>query len=475
MKKILITTAIDYTNDVVHIGHAYQKIIVDCLARFYRVELGKEKVFFLTGTDEHGGNIEQSAKKTGKSPKDFVDAIAAEDKKQWKALNISCDRFIRTTDDDHKKTVADFWKKSLAAGDIYKGTFQGLYCFGCESYKTASEVVEDACPLHPTKELQKTEEENYFFRWSRYQKFLETWFAKHEDFVIPESRKNEMIAFLKSGLEDIIISRTVDKVSWGIPVPNDPTQVIYVWFDALINYYTAASQADFWDENTEIIHIIGKDNLRWHALLWPAMLKSSGLRLPDRIWAHGFINLNNRKISKSLGNVIRPDELMDTFGSDAVRYFFLKYGPVVDDVDISLEKIKKVYNSELADGLGNTISRLAKLCETSGFSLKQSEDKTAPASSNNLSIGVAIGLFDFHTALEIIWKRIDEIDQSFDDKKPWNLKGDELFKFLEIQVKRILQIAVDLLPFMPETSAKILHQFSQEKIKAEKPYFPRFS
>lgn len=478
--KIFITTAIDYTNDVVHVGHAYQKILADCLARYYRLEKGDKNVFFLTGTDEHGGNIEESAQKKRKSPKEFVDEIVGEDKKQWKGLNISYDRFIRTTDEDHKKTVEEFWKKSLLAGDIYKGTFQGLYCLGCESYKTTSEIVDEKCPLHVTKTLQKEEEENYFFRWSKYQSFLEDFFKKRSHFVIPHSSQHEMESFLASpGIADIPISRPKEKLSWGIMVPDDSTQVIYVWFDALINYYTGAIKKGFWpvspsalrggNDDTIIIHIIGKDILRWHALLWTTMLKSVGLRLPDRIYSHGFINLNGQKISKSLGNVIRPSELVDQFGTDAVRYFFLKYGPLTDDIDISIDRIKEVYNSELADGLGNTISRLAKLCETSGFITFKIEISSSVTSS----VADRIKDFHFHDALEIIKVAINLVNKSIDDKKPWNLRGDELYRFLQIQVNHILQIAIDLAPFMPETSEKIIAQFIQIKIKAQKPYFPK--
>lgn len=466
MKKVFITTAIDYTNDVVHIGHAYQKMIVDCLTRYYRTSLGDKNVFFLTGTDEHGGNIEQAAKKKGKEPKVFVDEVAEQDKKQWRALYISYDRFIRTTDEDHKKIVEEFWRKSLAREDIYKGTFRGMYCLGCESYKTTREIVEGKCPLHKTKELQEIKEHNYFFRWSKYKSFLEK-LLEQPSFVCPPQRLHEMQSFLALGIEDVPISRPREKISWGIPVPDDPTQTIYVWFDALINYYTAGKKSGFWDKDTKIIHIIGKDNLRWHALLWPAMLHSVDERIPDQIYAHGFINLNGQKISKSLGNVIRPDELVKQFGADAVRYFFLKYGPAIDDVDISVERIKDVYNSELANGLGNTVSRVAKLCEKSNASFPFKKEKIS------LSVGLEIALLRFSHALEKIWMMIEEIDKSFDEKQPWNLTGEVLFQFLEIQVTRIRQIATDLAPFMPETSEKILSQFSQEKIKAEKPYFPR--
>src|SRR3989338_5888398 len=253
MKKILITTAIDYTNDVVHLGHSYQKIVADCLARYYR--MSGYQTYFVTGTDEHGGNIEASAKVHNQSPKDYVDQVAGEDKKQWQALNISYDRFIRTTDLDHVSVVSEFWKKCQQNGDIYKGKFKGKYCYGCESFKTDNEIVNGKCELHQTKTIADIEEENYFFRWSKYQKFLEDWFLNHKDFVYPASRYNEMFEFLKNGISDITISRSKEKVSWGIPVPGDPSQVIYVWFDGLINYYTAGVKDGFWDSDTKIIHI----------------------------------------------------------------------------------------------------------------------------------------------------------------------------------------------------------------------------
>lgn len=473
MKKVLITTAIDYTNDVVHIGHAYQKIVADCLSRYYRLKLGKDNIFFLTGTDEHGGNIEQAAEKKGKNTKDFVDEIVEQDKKQWETLNISYDRFIRTTDEDHKKTVEEFWRKSLARGDIYKGTFRGMYCLGCESYKTTREIVEGRCPLHKTKELQEIKEHNYFFRWTKYKSSLEE-LLEQPSFVYPSQRLHEMQSFLTLGIEDIPISRPREKISWGIPLPDDPTQTIYVWFDALINYYTAGKKEGFWDKDTEIIHIIGKDNLRWHSLLWPAMLHSVSERLPDQIYAHGFINLNGQKISKSLGNVIRPDELVKQFGADAVRYFFLKYGPAIEDVDISVEKIKSVYNSELADGWGNLVARVAKLAAMYGW-----YDIQRP---NQLRDGITPYMDNFQLphALGYITKSIKGLDRYLDRERPWQEASEQKKNLWKITIgseatTSIKEIAEVLLPFMPETSKKILKQFSQEKIKAEKPYFPRLS
>jgi len=421
MRKILITTATDYTNDVIHIGHAYQKIVADCLARFYRL-LGF-KVFFVTGTDEYGTTNEQAAKKAGKKPKDYVDEIAQKDKEQLQLLNVSFDRFFRSTDKDHYQTVSNFYLRVYQAGDIYKGEYDGLYCDGCEAYKTLTELVNGCCSLHPTRQIKKVKEVNYFFRWSKYRQFLEEHIKNHPNFIIPESKRKEMLAFLKQGLDDIPVSRPKFKVGWGIPVPNDASQNIYVWFDALINYYTVASQVGFWDDKTKILHILGKDNLRWHGLLWPAMLKSAGLRLPDTIYTHGFISLNGQKISKSLGNVIRPAELVSQFGCDAVRFFFLKYGPTVDDVDVSTEKIKKIYNGELANDWGNLISRVAKLAE-------QNDVETRHAASLQITkktVG-CLQILQIPQALEYISTRITKTNQHINEKEPWKKKRQRIRK-----------------------------------------------
>lgn len=461
--KILITTAIDYANDVIHIGHAYQKVLADAFARFWR--LNGKQVFFLTGTDEHGANIERVANEKGQSVKDYVDFVSSEDKKQISALNVAYDRFIRTTDEDHKAAVAEFWKNVFKNKDIYSKYFEGLYCLSCEAFKNNDEIVDGRCAIHQTKSLTEHKEENYFFKWSNYQKFLLDFFEQNSDFVLPENRYNEMLSFLKEGVEDISVSR--QNIKWGIPVPDNPEQVIYVWFDALINYYTGAVKTGFWDEETTIVHFIGKDNLRWHALLWPAMLKSAGLKQPDIVYAHGFINIDGQKVSKTLGNIIRPTELVEEFGADAVRYFLLKRGPLYDDVDISRAKIKEVYNADLANGIGNLVQRIAKICETAGYSYTEKTKLEFSA-----AVAECFEKFAVDKAIEDIQSRITVENQFIDKEKLWKKSGEELEKDLERCVGNIRQIAFDLQPFIPKASEEILKRFS-EKIVCAEPLFKR--
>lgn len=460
--KFYVTTAIDYTNGIIHIGHAYQKIAADVFARYHR-QVGN-KTFFLTGTDEHGGKSEQAAKEEEKTPKEYVDKISAKDKEQLDALNISYDRFIRTTDEDHKNVVKDFYLKVKKNGDIYKGEYKGLYCTGCEEYKTPSQIIDGKCPLHPTRKLEEIKEENYFFKWSKYTDFLKEHIKKNPDFIQPESQRKNMLGFLDQGLEDIAISRPKEKVSWGIPVPDDNKQTIYVWFDALINYLTYGLEKDCWPAN---LHLLGKDNVRWHALLWPAMLKSAGYELPKTIYGHGFMTIDGQKISKSLGNIIRPTDLVKQFGVDGVRYYFIRYGPWIEDIDINLERIKEVYNSDLANGLGNLIARVSTLADNSEFKFESKEFSIEP------DIDIAFSKLEMIKTIDYIWDKIKEADILINSKKVWELKGEDLKKVLEFLVNDIRQIAVDLKPFLPVTADKIEKQFKGPKIKKNKPLFPR--
>lgn len=472
MARFYVTTAIDYTNDVIHIGHAYQKIVADCIARYYRLKLGSKNTFFLTGTDEHGIATEKKAKKLGVSPQRYVDEISRKDKEQLDALNISYDRFIRTSDEDHKKAVGDFWLrvKKNNPDDIYLGNYEGLYCERCEAFITRKELVDSRCPYHPTIPIKQLVEENYFFRWSRYQQFLIDHITDNPLFIQPTSRRHEMLSFAKSGIWDIPVSRP--GIEWGVSVPDDPKHTIYVWFDALINYISGAPK--LWPAD---LHILGKDNIRWHALLWPAMLKSAGYQLPKVVYGHDFLTLNGQKISKSLGNIIRPTDLVSQFGVDSVRYFFLRYGPLSNDVDISSEKIAGVHNADLANGLGNLVQRTAKLCQ--GLDL----GKIKYRKSHSLfdEIGPLIENFRFNDALSVVWKTISGLDRYLNQKRPWKKTSSEKIKILNNvvlggeSITSILEIAEALQPFIPETTDKIEAIFKGQKIKAPKPLFPRIN
>lgn len=470
MNKYYITTAIDYTNDVIHAGHIFQKLIADVLARYHRIQLGEENVLFLTGTDEYGQKVEKAAKEAGITPKEFVDKISQADQEQQDSINISYDRFIRTTDPDHLKVVQEIWKRVEKQGDIYLSTFSGLYCLGCETYYTEEELVENCCPYHPNLEIKKVTEEDYFFKWSKYQDFLIDHIENHTEFIFPEGRRKEMLAFAKSGIQDIPISRTSFK--WGIPVPGHPDHVIYVWFDALINYLTGVGFLEnkewfekFWPAN---VHILGKDNAQKHSLLWPAMLKSAGIELPKTVLVNGFLSLNGQKISKSLGNIIRPTDWVEKYSVDPVRYYLLRYTTVTEDSDISEEKLKTAYNSDLANGLGNLVARVARLCETNQIEgIKQNfaiEEK----------VSVLLESYKLNEALTFIWSEITEADKQINETKPWKLSPEESKGILEDLVSKIQQIAVNLQPFLPETSEKVLKQFSG-KVRSGEPLFPRIS
>ncbi|MFA5358207.1 MAG: methionine--tRNA ligase [Patescibacteria group bacterium] len=461
--KIFITTAIDYANDVIHVGHAYQKVLADALARFFRLT-GRE-VFFLTGTDEHGANIEKKAKENNKKVQEYVDSVSGQDKEQIAALGVVPDRFIRTTDADHKEVVKDFWNKIYAKGEIYSKSFEGMYCMSCEAFKNGDEIVDGCCDVHKNLKLVEHKENNYFFQWSKYQSFLTEWFKKNPQFVLPEGKYKEMKSFLAAGVEDISISR--QNVSWGIPVPNDPAQVIYVWFDALISYYTAGTKTGFWDDDVTIIHVLGKDNLRWHALLWPAMLQAADLKLPDIVYAHSFININGQKVSKTLGNIIRPTELVDEFGTDAVRYFFLKRGPLDDDVDISLDKIKEVYNADLANGLGNLVQRVSKICQSIDYANKNTAGLTLSP-----EVATKIENFKINEVIEDIQARIGAENRFIENEKLWQKTGEALEKDLDRCITNIRQIVYDLSPVIPTIAVEIEKRLSGQVVCGE-PLFAR--
>lgn len=451
-KTFYVTTAIDYVNAEPHIGHAYQKIAADVLARWNKI-IGKD-TFFLTGTDEHGKKIANSAEKVGKTPREFVNEMSAKFKQAWKALNIIPDRFIRTTDKDHEKIVAEIIKKCNKAGDIYKGKYEGYYCTACEAYYTEKDAPELTCPIHHSK-LEKLEEESYFFKLSKYQKFLLNLYKKHPEFIQPDERRNEITNRIKEGLKDLSISRTSFK--WGIPFPLDKNHVVYVWFDALINYYTATRKKGnekFWPAD---YHLLGKDNGWFHAVYWPAMLKSAGIELPKTIFIHGFLTFNGEKISKSLGNAISPLILADKYSSDTIRYFCIRQFPFSEgnDGDFSESALISRHNNELADKLGNLISRVSALAEKYG--LKKKINPVLYSRQTQLNVLEHMEKLEFDKTLNEIFAFVDKCNEYAQSKKPWETHDKTVLYELANAIK---DIAILLSPFIPETSDKIAETFN---------------
>ncbi len=460
-KNFFVTTPIYYINDVPHIGHAYATFAADILARYHRAK--GDKTFFLTGTDENSQKTVVAAKKAGKNIDLYTNEIAKKWEATWKKLGISNDDFIRTTEKRHKKTVGEIFKKINRKGDLYKGEYKGLYCVGHESFLKRDDLDEKGfCPDHKTKPDQIVEK-NYFFKLSSYQKPLLEHFEENPDFVQPRERYNEVVSFIKSGLQDISVTRETQK--WGIPAPNDPKQVIYVWFDALINYISADPKK--WPVD---IHIIGKDILRFHAVIWPAMLLSAGHKLPKKVFAHGFFTVNGTKISKSLGNAIDPIAISEKYGIEALRYYLFKEIPFGNDGDFSFKRLEEVYNADLANGLGNLVARISKLLEINDVNiseLKQKPNKFSPEVESSLEN------LEFNQALNFIWENIKAVDLYLQDKKPWEKSRLGKNVIWQTLINRLLEITYDLKPFLPETASEIESRFSKPKIKSAAPLFPR--
>ncbi len=472
-KKFYITTTLPYVNAEPHIGFALEIIQADLLARYHR--LCGEEVFFNTGTDEHGLKIYQKALEEKKQLKDYVDKYAAKFSKLKKGLNLSYNNFIRTTDDHHKKAAQEFWKRCYKNGDIYKAKYKAKYCVGCELEKTDSELIDGKCPIHPNKELEIIEEENYFFRFSKYKKALLELYEKNPNFVVPKNRLKEIKNFVTEGLQDFSISRLKSKMPWGIKVPGDPKQVIYVWFDALVNYISALG----WPERIKEykswwpgIQLAGKDNLRQQSAMWQAMLISAGLPNSKQILIHGFITSAGQKMSKSLGNVVNPFDLVDKYATDAVRYYLLKEIPPFTDGDFTIEHFKEVYNADLANGLGNLVQRVAKLAENSKFQMTNYKLKFKI--QNYKKYNRLFKNYKFNECLNWLWEKVRNLDKYIDKTKPWEKEKKDLEKILQKPIKGILEIALLLKPFLPETAEKIEKIFTADKIKApKKPLFPR--
>ncbi len=459
--KFYVTTAIDYVNAEPHIGHAYQKIVADILSRWNKLK-GKD-VFFLTGTDEHGLKIERKAKEKGKSPKEFCDEMSKKFENAWKLLNIQFDRFIRTTDEDHINFVKKFVKKVWDSGDIYKGEYEGLYCVNCETFYTEKDAVDGKCPIHK-KELEKVKEETYYFKMSKYQKRLLEFYKRHPEFILPKSRRNEIINRVKEGLQDISITRTSFK--WGIPFPYDNNHVIYVWFDALTNYISGVEDKNYWPAS---LHLLGKDNAWFHCVLWPSMLMSAGYKIPKTVFVHGFLTVNGDKISKSLGNVISPIYLVEKYGSDSARYFISRQIPFGEDGDFSEEALKNRHNNELANKLGNLVSRTAGMCK--GKYVKSKEDKDLTSKLKFKEISKHMENYELDKSLSLIFEYIDHCNDYVQKKEPWKLEGKEKEKVLYNLVDSIRIISILLKAFIPESCEKIRNQFGFEKQDLKKVKF----
>lgn len=448
-----------------HIGHTYTTVAADVLARFYK-QLGYDSRL-LTGTDEHGAKIVEAAKKNGRAPKEYADEISEKFKQSWKLFNIEYSRFIRTTDEDHIKIAQYFLQKLYDKGaiDLKPRLYKGLYCIGHEKFMSPEELVDGICPDHKTKPVEHSEE-NYYFKLSSFTKELEEIITSDKLKIQPSSKKNEILGKLRQGLEDISVSRA--SLEWGIPLPFDKTHTAYVWIEALINYYTYGSQEKVWPAD---LHLVGKDILWFHTIIWPAMLLSIGERLPKEVFAHGFFTINGQKMSKTIGNVISPKQLVDKYGVDGARYVLLAAFPFGEDGDFSWDLFDRLYNSDLANGLGNLAARLAKLAETSEFKITNAEN---PKEIYRKAQKSAIEELKFHDALNNIWLTdIGSLDKHINQEQPWSIKDKKrLQEVLRYEIEELRSIALKIYPFMPQTAEKILKQFSGE-IKSSPPLFPR--
>ncbi|QSH39095.1 methionine--tRNA ligase [Candidatus Kaiserbacteria bacterium] len=468
-KPRYITTTLPYVNADPHIGFALEVVQADTLARFWR--LMEEEVFFSTGTDEHGQKIAQKAQEAGRDTQEYVDHFAAEFNKLKDALALSNDSFIRTTSDAHKAAAVELWKRCEAAGDIYKKSYKGLYCVGDEMFLRDADLVDGKCPAHPSMEPQEIEEENYFFALHKYEDALIEYLNAPES-ILPQWRREEAIAFVKNGLEDLSISRDVSRMNWGIPTPGDESQVMYVWFDALSNYISTlgwphdekGNYKKFWEDG-QTTQVAGKDQIRFQSIIWQAMLLSAGLPTTDTIFYHGFITSGGQKMSKSLGNVINPFELVEKYGTDATRFMLLRHVHPVDDSDVTWERLDEWYTADLVNGIGNLTARIMKLAETHldvaverpevvGFSKEYTE---------------TIENFRMDQALDYVWKQIGELDEKITTTEPFKLvkvdveAGKELIQELTLELYAIGRL---LNPFMPETN-RIIKEAVLENKKPE--------
>lgn len=472
MSARYITTTLPYVNADPHLGHALEFVQADVLARSWR--LAGDDVFFSTGTDEHGQKIFEAGQKAGQEMQNYVNQYASEFKKLDAALDLSNDAFIRTTDLAHITAAQKMWRLCDANGDIYKKEYSGLYCIGCESFKTEKELADGKCPIHPNLVPEHISEENYFFTFQKYQDRLLA-YLERTDTVIPEWRRAEAMVFVKGGLEDFSISREKKRLSWGIPVPGDDTQVMYVWFDALTNYISTlgwphSAEAPrgtpdlfekFWVHG-KTLQMAGKDQVRFQSLMWQAMLMSANIKNTDRVFYHGFITSGGQKMSKSLGNVINPHELVKKYGTDATRYLLLRHVNPMEDSDVTWERLDEWYTANLANGLGNLVARVMKLAETYLSKAPKIPDlkEIVPETKKY------VDAFEFNKAMDHLWFRIQYLDERIQELKPFEtvkinkITGQKQIRHLLMQLAKI---AVLLEPFMPDTGKKILDAIRENK------------
>lgn len=473
-KKFYITTPIYYVNDKPHIGHAYTTIAADVLARYYRQK--NYRVYFVTGTDEHGAKVAQSANAAGMEPKAFCDQNSALFKETFKALNISNDYFIRTTDERHRVGVVKFLSKLHSNGDIYEGTYEGLYCVGCERFIKEKELVDGLCPDHK-KAPEKVSERNYFFKLSKYlpavRKLIEDGTIK----ILPHGREKEVLGLFKQDLEDFSVSR--ENVQWGIPLPFDEKQKTYVWVDALLNYITAIGYGDndaffeaWWPAD---VHVMARDILKFHCVYWPALLLAAGLPVPKVVYLHGFFTLDGKKMSKTLGNVIDPNDLVKKFGIDATRYLLLTQFPFGQDGDIKESLFAEKYNADLANNLGNLVSRVLNMIEKyCGGTVPKDVVSPIPLAH----VGDYIELLQFDRALKELWEAVMKANQIIDEAEPWKLakdpgKREQLETVLSQLAALLLEFAAAIEPFMPETADIIIGSLNEARITKGDPLFKR--
>jgi methionyl-tRNA synthetase len=467
--KKYITTTLPYVNASPHIGFALEIVQADVIARSWRQQ--GHDVVFNTGTDEHGQKIYQKAVEAKQDPLEYCDGYAKKFNNLKEALNLSYTHFIRTTDKRHIAAAQEFWKRCLKNGDIYKKNYQTKYCVGCELEKTDSDLVNGQCPLHPKNIIEKRDEENYFFAFSKFQKPLLDLYEKQPDFVLPESKLKEIKQFVASGLQDFSISRIKEKMPWGIPVPNDADHVMYVWFDALINYISTiewlANETKFnsWWPG---IQVAGKDNLRQQSAMWQAMLLSAHVPLSKQIIIHGFIESNGQKMSKSLGNVVDPYEMIKKYGTDAVRYYLLREIPTLDDGDFSEKRMKELYNADLANELGNCVSRVTTLAAKDELSYEQAVFVPLEQDIKH------IDAFQLNEILVQIWEEVKKLNKQINEETPWSKTPDERQGFLLRALETLNTIGHRLAAFLPATSEQII-KGTQGKIAKMPPLFPRLA